>query len=169
MRRIDPKYQFRFTHRQIRSSYATMEDAFAAGDFNLVAAEADEPQLKGAARVLMGLPNEGLALLEAQADLGPRGRVVKAFAHWILDAPAEALALLATIPADDPHAAIAADLAAAVATPRLEVLITSQMAGGCAQGDEASSAKSGGTVELSQNMPTGLVASVSLRKSTPGK
>ncbi|MCX6530062.1 MAG: ATP-binding protein [Actinobacteria bacterium] len=30
-------------------------------------------------------------------------------------------------------------------------------------------AASGGTVELSQNSPTGLVASVSLRKSTPGK
>jgi hypothetical protein len=107
-RKIDPRYSFRFTAADIRATYGSAEAAFARGDF-MNAAQMAEPgsELKGCSLVLGGLPEQGMAILNAQAERGGRAGLCRAFAFWSLNDMAGALAALAEV--RDPALKPAAD------------------------------------------------------------
>jgi hypothetical protein len=135
---IVPQFRSRFTFAEIRSSYPTPEDAWAAGDFMLVSETAPEDsELRACAVVMAGLVSQGLERLERLAALTPRGMLIKAFAFWLLDRAPEALALLDRVPPGSPDAAMALRLRRLVAAGEIRVITTAAVLPVLTKGDES--------------------------------
>jgi len=123
-RRIDPEYSFRFTTADIRATYGTAEQAFARGDF-LNAAQMAPPdsELKGCALILGGLIEQGLAILNARAELGGRTVLCKALALWSLGWPESAISALRGV-TDPDFAETARTFATLIGRDNITVFIT---------------------------------------------
>src|SRR5579883_1088191 len=95
-RQMAPNYTYRLSSDDIRAIYGgSAAQAFADGNFMVAARLADaNSELKGAALVLSGLLQEGLAILDKSDCLGAEGTLCRAFALWSLDRDAEAKVML---------------------------------------------------------------------------
>jgi hypothetical protein len=98
LRTLAPVFEHRFPIDAIRASYPSLEAAFDAGDYNLVANDASPMmEIKGCALVLCGLFPAGLEVLEALPELSPRGRLCLGIALWIAERSEEAFQVLAKL------------------------------------------------------------------------
>src|SRR6185436_20914993 len=97
-RKINPQYSFRFTTADIRATYRSAEGSFARGDFLDAAQMAPAgSELKGCSLILGGLPEQGLAILNALPKRSGRAALCRALALWSLNGAAEAMSALADV------------------------------------------------------------------------
>lgn len=103
IRRVQPKYEHRFSVEDIRAQ-TTAEEAYAKGDY-VFAAEfaAERSELQGCALVFAGFIEAGVEILRESPDLSNEGRIALAFGLWSLDCNAEAAEKLRSIPRGAPE------------------------------------------------------------------
>jgi hypothetical protein len=126
-RALAPVFEHRFPIDVIRASYASLEAAFAAGDYTLVADNAPPgTEIKGCGLVLCGLFPAGLELLQALPELSPRGRLCLGIALWIADRHEEALQALRTLSARDGSSfAVGQELQRLIGEPEIPIFVLS--------------------------------------------
>jgi hypothetical protein len=134
----EPTFEFRFSFDDIRSHYATAEDAWNAGDFMLVSEWAPEhSELRACAVVMAGLVSQGLEQLDRIMGRSPRGELIRAFALWLADRPDEALAALAIVRAGSPERELADRLQRLTEADEIRVITNATIMPMFTQGDDS--------------------------------
>lgn len=122
---IAPEFSFRFSIEEIRERYGTLDAAFEAGAYLLVAEYAEAgSELEGCGLILGGALGRGHAVLKGRDTLSGRGLVCRAFAEWSLGDDEAACGTLAAVREDDAHAARARTFLTLIEKPQITVFVT---------------------------------------------
>ncbi len=122
MRKIEPRYGYRFTTDEIRAHYGSVEAAFEACDFNLAGQDAEDgSEIQGISFVLTGLVPKGAEILDKLSDPSPLARIVRAYAAWYSDDRAQALDILKDVPRVGKDSVLADQVEAMIGSDRIDV------------------------------------------------
>ena len=119
---LSPRYNYRFSGDAISGAYPSLEDAFDAGDYCLVAERAAPgSELFGAAMVMIGFPHVGLPILERVEGMARRGRLCQMLALWCLDRVDEAVAVADILFDADPTDGAVRELRRLITAERIRI------------------------------------------------
>lgn len=101
----------RYSESEIKRTHSSLEEAFEAGDYLLVAEHArDGSELLGAALALGGFPERGASILRSLSQRSTIGDMCLAFAFWLQGELDEARRLLTSAASKHPRLTIADEL-----------------------------------------------------------
>jgi len=125
MRKIEPRYGYRFTTDEIRTHYGSADGAFEACDFNLAGQDAEDgSEIQGISFVLTGLVPKGAEILDKLSNPSPLAQIVRAHAAWYSDDRSQALDILKDVPRTGRDGVLADQIEAMIGRDRIDVFCT---------------------------------------------
>lgn len=121
-----PEIRHRHSVAEVAAVHADAQAAFDAGNYVIAASLAESGSaLRGAALVMLGAYQRGLALLDAGRELTPMQNVVRAFAQWQTGEGKKARTAVAELRMEDPEEALYAAVNATLNQSEWNVLLFS--------------------------------------------